>query len=177
MVLTQLVRTLAVLALTGFTTSAGAQELTDAQRSAIKSACRGDYMKVCSSVPTGTRASLQCLVQNSASVSAGCQSALAPAMGAAPAAASTTPAPPSALSATAAPQATPAAAPTAPAAPAMASPRAEARVLRTDCGSDFQKFCSGVRPGGGRGIACLRDHAQDLSPSCQGALQSLAGGR
>ncbi|MBS0376885.1 MAG: cysteine rich repeat-containing protein [Proteobacteria bacterium] len=182
-----LIRTLALLAVSGFATSAVAQELSDAQRSAIKSACRGDYMKVCSSVPTGTKASLQCLVQNSSSVSAGCQGALAPAMTGAPAAPTAAmpaaptaamPAAPTSLSATTAPAAPPAtAAPSAPVAPIAVSPRAEARVLRTDCGGDFQKFCSDVRPGGGRGIACLRDHAKDLSPSCQNALQSLAGGR
>lgn len=174
-----LIRTLALLTVSGLASSALAQELSDAQRSAIKSACRGDYMKVCSSVPTGTKASLQCLVQNSANVSAGCQSALAPAMTAAPAAPAAAPAAPTSLSAATGPAvaAPAAAAPAASAAPMAVSPRAEARVLRTDCGGDFQKFCAGVRPGGGRGIACLRDHAKDLSPSCQSALQSLAGGR
>jgi len=56
-----------------------AQQLTDAQRSAIKSACRGDYQNVCASVPPGTKDSLQCLVQHSDQVSSGCRAALAPA--------------------------------------------------------------------------------------------------
>lgn len=147
-----------------------AQQLTDAQRSAIKSACRGDYMKVCSSVPTGTQASLQCLVQHTQDVSAGCRSALAPATP------STTPvaATPAGTSAAAAPAtAAPAAAAVAPPAQQM-SPRDEARVVRANCGSDLQKFCPEVRLGGGRALGCLRTHAADLSPSCQSTLSSLA---
>ena len=151
---------------------APAQQLTDAQRSTIKSACRGDYMKVCSSVPTGTQASLQCLIQHSQDVSAGCQGALAPAMsGAAPAAAT-----PNAAASTA-----PAAAAATPAAPSpgvppaqQMSPRDEARLVRASCGSDLQKFCAEVRLGGGRALSCLRAHAADLSPSCQSTLSSLA---
>jgi len=166
---------LALAALSACSAGALAQGLSDAQRSAIKSACRGDYMQVCSSVPTGTQASLQCLVQHASQVSTGCQGALAPAMPATPAAAPAAPGGPSASAAPAA-AAPPAAAPAAPAPMMMrsASPRAEARVLRNSCGSDFQKFCSGVQPGGGRGIACLRDHAADLTPGCKSALQSLA---
>jgi hypothetical protein len=164
-------RMLALLLLPMLATGALAQGLSDAQRSAIKSACRSDYMQVCSSVPTGTQASLQCLVEHSAQVSSGCQSALAPAM---PPAAASAPAGSGATSATAA---TPAAASaSASPAPAMhASPRAEARVLRNSCGADFQKLCAGVPLGGGRGIACLRSHAPDLTPGCKSALASLAG--
>ena len=149
-------------------------QLSDAQRSAIKSACRGDYMSVCSSVPTGTQASLQCLVQHSQQVSAGCRSALAPAMpaptGSAPAA--TSAAAPSAAAST--PAAAPAAPPPAAAAPASRSPRDEARMVRASCGTDLQKFCADVRLGGGRALDCLRTHAADLSPSCQSTLSSLA---
>jgi hypothetical protein len=142
------------------------QQLTDAQRSAIKSACRGDYQNVCASVPPGTKDALQCLVQHSDQVSAGCRAALAPATataGTAPA--STNAAAPAA--ATAAPAAT--------APPAhQLSPREEAHLLRSKCGGDFQKFCASVQLGGGRGVACLRQHAADLTPDCRGALQSAA---
>ena len=48
------------------------------------------------------------------------------------------------------------------------------QLLRKDCGSDFQKFCSGVAMGGGRGVACLKEHASDLSASCKTALASMA---
>lgn len=143
-------------------------QISDAQRSAIKSACRGDYMNVCASVPTGTQASLQCLQQHASQVSSGCQSALAtvaPAPAAAPAAAA---APPAAT--TVAPAATAAA----PAAASQMSQADKGRLLRKDCGSDFEKFCSGVGLGGGRGTACLKAHASDLSPSCRTALMSMA---
>lgn len=143
-------------------------QLSDAQRSAIKSACRGDYMSVCSSVPTGTQASLQCLVQHSQEVSAGCRSALAPAMPS-PATASPAPTPAAAPGPGAAP-----AAPAATAAPRSLSPRDEARVVRASCGTDLQKFCADVRLGGGRAMQCLRTHAADLTPSCQSTLSSLA---
>jgi hypothetical protein len=126
-------------------------------------------MSVCSSVPTGTQASLQCLVQHSQEVSAGCRSALAPAMPA-PATA------PAAAVAAAVPgqAAAPAAAPAAAAAAPSLSPRDQARAVRTSCGTDLQKFCADVRLGGGRAMQCLRTHAADLTPSCQSTLSSLA---
>jgi hypothetical protein len=148
-----------------------AQQLTDAQRSAIKSACRGDYQNVCASVPPGTKDSLQCLLQHSDQVSSGCRAALAPA------AASTGTAPGSssaAAAATTAPAAAGASATAATPPPRQLSPREQAHVLRTQCGGDFQKFCSNVPLGGGRGVACLRQHAADLTPPCRGALTSAS---
>ena len=142
-------------------------QISDAQRSAIKSACRGDYMNVCASVPTGTQASLQCLQQHSAQVSSGCQSALA-AVTPAPAAA----APAAATAPPAAASAAPAAAAAAPAVPMSQSEKA--RLLRRDCGGDFEKFCPGVPLGGGRGSACLKMHAAEVSASCKSALATMA---
>ena len=49
------------------------QAPTDAQRSAIRSQCRSDYMAHCASVPPGGMASLQCLQKNMSSLSSGCQ--------------------------------------------------------------------------------------------------------
>ena len=62
--------------LLGLSLSAAAQQPTPAQTSAIRQMCRGDYMANCSGVPTGGAAALQCLQQNIASVSSGCQQAL-----------------------------------------------------------------------------------------------------
>lgn len=146
-------------------------QISDAQRSAIKSACRSDYMNVCSSVPTGTQASLQCLQQHSSQVSSGCQGALA-AIAPAPAAAAA-PAAPTGLAATAAPPASAPAA-TAPAAASMPQPERGGHPLRRDCGSDFEKFCPGTGLGGGRAVACLKAHASALSASCKTALASMA---
>src|SRR5215469_9400970 len=57
-------------------TTAFAQAPSEAQREAIKSNCRSDYMAHCSSIPPGGAASLQCLQQNMASLSAACASAV-----------------------------------------------------------------------------------------------------
>jgi hypothetical protein len=58
------------------TSAAFAQAPTDAQRSAIRSECRSDYIAHCSSVPPGGLESLQCLQKNMASLSASCKSAV-----------------------------------------------------------------------------------------------------
>ena len=57
-------------------TAAYAQTPTSAQRNAIRQSCRADYEAMCSSIPPGGRASLQCLQQNMASLSPSCQSAV-----------------------------------------------------------------------------------------------------
>ena len=53
-----------------------AQAPSQAQRDAIKSQCRSDYIAHCSSIPPGGEASLQCLQQNMSSLSSGCKSAV-----------------------------------------------------------------------------------------------------
>jgi hypothetical protein len=58
------------------TTLAFAQAPTNAQRNAIKSSCRSDYMAHCSSVQPGGAEALQCLQKNMASLSSGCQTAV-----------------------------------------------------------------------------------------------------
>src|ERR1700692_4138841 len=60
----------------GLESPAFSEAPTDAQRSAIRSQCRSDYIAHCSSVPPGGEASLQCLQKNMASLSAGCQGAV-----------------------------------------------------------------------------------------------------
>jgi hypothetical protein len=66
----------AVLVLLVASAPAVAQQPTSAQASAIRSACRGDYQANCAGVPTGGMAALQCLQQNAAKTSPGCQQAL-----------------------------------------------------------------------------------------------------
>lgn len=41
------------------------------------------------------------------------------------------------------------------------------------CRADFAAFCGGIRPGGGRAMLCLREHAMELSPTCQNSLQAM----
>src|SRR5436309_4376871 len=63
-------------ALLAAATPALSQGPSQAQRDAIKSQCRSDYIAHCSSVPPGGEASVQCLAKNMSSLSAGCQSAV-----------------------------------------------------------------------------------------------------
>ena len=37
------------------------------------------------------------------------------------------------------------------------------------CRPDLQKFCADVQPGGGRIVACLKQHEAELSPACHDA--------
>src|SRR6201984_1616738 len=66
---------LTVLALV-FAAPARAQAPSEAQREAIKSECRSDYIAHCSSIPPGGAASLECLQKNMANLSAGCAGAV-----------------------------------------------------------------------------------------------------
>jgi hypothetical protein len=52
-------------------------------------------------------------------------------------------------------------------------------ILTAGCADDAQKLCAGVRPGGGRIIACLKQHKDSLSAKCQqaaGQVSSQSGG-
>ena len=115
-----------------FATAAFAQAPSQAQRDAIKSQCRSDYMAHCSSVPPGGEASLQCLQKNMSSLSSSCQSAVrAVEAPAAPAATTAKPA-----EAAPAKSAAPAAATTA--APKSAEPKAAAAPATADQRADFR---------------------------------------
>lgn len=57
--------------------SAHAQDVTEAQKSAIRSNCRSDFMSKCSSVTPGGAEAFQCLKKNEASLSGGCRAAVA----------------------------------------------------------------------------------------------------
>jgi len=134
--------------------AAPAGQPTGAQISAIRSACRSDYPKVCAGVPTGGAPALQCLEKNKAKLSAGCEKAVSAASGG---------------GATAA----------APAAPTVIvlrpmRPREELLVLRSACGADVRSICGGVAPGGGRIVQCLATNAASLSPACKDVLSQFA---
>jgi hypothetical protein len=163
--------------------SAFAQAPTDAQREAIRSACRSDYMAHCSSVPPGGLESLQCLQKNMSSLSGSCKSAVSAVEApSAPAAKSDTPA--------AAPKAeTPAATePATTAAPAAAAPKAAAgapakkptdaqiAAIRSACRSDYPKVCAGVPAGGAPALQCLDKNKSKVSSGCQQALNAAGGG-
>ncbi|MBZ9600381.1 cysteine rich repeat-containing protein [Phyllobacterium chamaecytisi] len=156
-----------------FAVAAAAQQPTAAQQSAIKSACRSDFMAQCSGVQPGGKAALTCLQQHNSSLSSACQSALAALGGAksAPAASSTGTATAPAATAPATATAPAATAPATTAMPAPSfTPRQEMMIVRQSCGPDFRRLCSSVALGGGRAIACLRNNLANLSPTCQKVL-------
>jgi hypothetical protein len=66
-----------VAALASFSASA-AEMPTDAQKEAIRSDCRDDFIKNCSGVEPGGLPALQCLEKNTASLSDACQAAVKP---------------------------------------------------------------------------------------------------
>jgi hypothetical protein len=151
--------------------AAPAGQPTSAQVSAIRSACRSDYPKVCAGVPTGGAPALQCLEKNKAKLSAGCEKAVSAASGGGTAAA--------APAVGAAPAAAGAAVAAAPAAPTVIvlrpmRPREELLVLRSACGADVRSICGGVQPGGGRIVQCLATNAAQLSPACKDVLSQFA---
>jgi hypothetical protein len=151
--------------------AAPAGQPTSAQASAIRSACRSDYPKVCAGVPTGGAPALQCLEKNKTKLSAGCEKAVSAASGGAPAAAPAAGAAPAAAGAAAA--AAPAATPTVIVLRPM-RPREELLVLRSACGADVRTTCGGVPAGGGRIVQCLATNAAQLSPACKDVLSQFA---
>ena len=168
---------------------ASAQQPSQEQIGAIRSACRADYQARCAGVQPGGPEALACLKKNVAVLSSGCQKAVGSVDGgAAQKSGEAVIANPSAVPATESSVATkaatppvaavapPAAAPiaravsTVPAGRPAAPPRAELAVLRQACGRDYQANCAGVRPGGGQVVACLAANQARLSPGCQRAL-------
>ena len=168
-------------------TPAYSQAPTDAQRSAIRSACRSDYEAHCASVPPGGMASLQCLQQNMSSLSPSCQSAVRAAEPAAEPKAEakpeskpeSAPAAPKTETTTAKPATEPAAAPAPKAAASTATKKsssAQIAAIRTACRSDYQKVCAGVPTGGAPALQCLEKNKSKVSAACEKAISAAGGG-
>lgn len=151
-----------------------AQAPSQAQRDAIKSQCRSDYIAHCSSIPPGGEASLQCLQQNMSSLSSRCKSAVqavaAPAEKAEP---KTETAP---AAETAKPAAETAAAPKAAAGMAKKPSGAQVSAIRSSCRSDYPKVCAGVPTGGAPALQCLEKNKAKLSAACEKAVAAASGG-
>jgi hypothetical protein len=181
-----------IVAVTAAAFPAFSQAPTDAQRSAIRSACRSDYIAHCSSVPPGGMASLQCLQKNMSSLSSNCKAAVnaieAPAEPkaeakpeakpetnpeakpeAAPAASSATPAEKPAAATAPAPK-------TAADTAAKKPSSAQAAAIRSACRSDYIAHCASVPTGGAAALNCLKQNKSKLSANCQQAVNAAGGG-
>ncbi|SCB43938.1 Cysteine rich repeat-containing protein [Bradyrhizobium shewense] len=166
-------------------TAAFAQAPTEAQKSAIRSACRSDFMAHCASVTPGGVEAYQCLAKNMSSLSAGCQTAVRavePAKTeAAPAAPKSETAPkaetaPAAPKADAAPAAKPAAVPAPKAAAAKQPSSAQVAAVKSACRADYPKVCASVPPGGAAALECLEKNKARVSPACEKAVSAAAAG-
>jgi len=154
----------ALLATALFATATGAFAQTEAQKSAIRSACRSDFMAHCSSVTPGGVEAYQCLAKNMSSLSSGCQAAVravepaaAPKTEAAPA--KSEPAKSEPAKTEAAPAAAPASRPGTAAAPKAAAAKqlspAQVSAIKSACRGDYPKVCASVPPGGAPALECL----------------------
>src|ERR1700730_4064996 len=52
---------------------------------------------------------------------------------------------------------------------ALADDQPSLAAIRAACAGDAQKLCAGVQPGGGRVVACLKEHKDSLSDRCKQA--------
>jgi outer membrane biosynthesis protein TonB len=184
--MTQVTKTASLLlaATFAFATGAFAQAPSEAQRAAIKSNCRSDYMAHCSSVPPGGAASLECLQKNMSSLSASCASAVRAVE--APAAA----APKTAEEPKAEPKAEPKTETKAEPAPAAKEAKPEPKAastarkpsqaqisaIKSNCRSDYPKVCAGVPTGGEAALECLEKNRSKVSAACAKAVAAVGGG-
>jgi hypothetical protein len=161
---------------------ATAQQPTDAQKAAIRSACPSDFQSHCAGVSPGGAAALQCLEKNVASLSSGCQAAVKAVMpgsatDATPAAATSTDdgsaATDSSGGTTSQPATQSTSQPTEAMPPVHLTLRQEVMLVRQSCGPDFRAYCSSVPLGGGNAVACLHRHRAQLSGNCKEALAAV----
>jgi hypothetical protein len=175
----------ALLAAALFATATSAFAQTEAQKSAIRSACRSDFIAHCSSVTPGGVEAYQCLQSHMSSLSGACQTAVravepaaAPKTEAAPA--KTEPAKSEPAKTEAAPAAEPAAKPAAEAAPKAAPAKqpssAQVAAVKSACRADYPKVCASVPPGGAPAIECLEKNKAKVSAACAKAVAAVAGG-
>src|SRR5712692_3948219 len=56
---------------------------------------------------------------------------------------------------------------------ALVAAAAYAQAGSEPCKADFEKYCPGVKPGGGAVSACVKQHESECSPVCKQALAAL----
>ena len=141
-----------------------AQEPTQAERDAIRSACRSDFLAHCAGVQPGGKEALECLLQNDAQLSQSCKSAVS------------TVAHKSEPASKEPPATTPAAAMNAPTPAPAQTQDDQIKTIRQACTlDDFMAHCSWISPSSPEVMLCLKANAAGLSPSCRAAVASLSG--
>src|SRR5580704_14498498 len=158
---------------------ASAQQPTEAQRDAIRAACRSNFMANCSGVQPGGKEAFECLLRNDARLSPSCRAAVnaaapkqtEPATATAPAA----PAPAApAQSETAPPAAKVERAPSETEAVPAEAQNEQLKTVQQACTlNDLVSHCSWIAPNNPEILQCLKANAADLSPNCQAAVQAL----
>jgi hypothetical protein len=128
---------------------------TAAQQNALKASCRSDFMSHCRGVSPGGKEALACLQKNAPRLSPACRQAVAaiqPGTASGPAPAVAAPPPP----------------------PAEKPSVVSAAVMLRACKLDLMRHCHGVDVGGGRKLACLAAHRDNLTIRCRTALKVTA---
>jgi hypothetical protein len=46
--------------------------------------------------------------------------------------------------------------------------------IRSICHTDYEKFCAGTEPGGGKTMSCFKRNVAELSPTCRKAILASA---
>lgn len=144
-----------------------AQAPTEEQKSAVRSACRSDFIAQCSGVQPGGVEALNCLQQHDSTLSAACRKAVS-AITVKPKSTSAEPTQTAPVTTGAATQAPGSSAPT-----AVQPTAAQRDAVKSACRSDFMAQCSGVSPGGAAALSCLQQHSARLSTPCQQAVAAL----
>lgn len=49
---------------------------------------------------------------------------------------------------------------------------AQTAAQREACQADYEKYCPGVEPGGGRILECLSKHLDQLTPQCRSVVEA-----
>jgi hypothetical protein len=49
---------------------------------------------------------------------------------------------------------------------------AQTAAEREACQADFEKYCPGIMPGGGRVVKCLSAHLDQLTPQCKSVVEA-----
>ena len=162
-----------------------AQQPTEAERDAIRSACRSDFMAHCASVQPGGKEALECLLHNDSKLSAPCKSAVfAVAPKVEPKSESEPKSEPK-LEPKPEPKSevTKESAPKAPEGPVAGASKAAAtqtqedqiKAIRRACTlDDFMAHCSWISPSSPEVVLCLKANAAGLSPACRTAVGSLS---